>query len=479
MIASETDLHAEEVALSAVLNLTSKADQSTLMEGFKQEYFHGAWRKLFGLFQRMYVNRESIDVVSVCINHKEEVERMRLPIPPMEINTLYLRWYEMFSTKAGIDIEKGNVAQQLVDRLAERSETANIRTMAAKIMDACDKGVPPQEIYKGIEKELAGRTTTGAGKRSVLTPKDMAVLMYEATCERMDEKKRKKDTIFTSYKKFNDFTGGMERGDLIILSASSGSGKSAFAINLVRDTAYVGNHPVLYLNSEMSDKQQARRYASMLAQVSHSDIRNGIKADAKGEKQMDAITEACVRFEQSSIYTVTIPDLQLSNVVAEIKRMKELYGVDLAVVDYIGRMDTISNKDVAEWQMMEAAARTLKTVAQEEQIVVLMVAQLSGDGTHLAKGSSMKNEADLWLNLQRFTNEQRIKANEHSMNEIDEVWNTYLEFRKARNVESGKKILMHFHGDTLTFTDDYDKAYEFTQMERQAEAERRANANND
>ena len=132
----------------------------------------------------------------------------------------------------------------------------------------------------------------------------------------------------------------------------------------------------------------------------------------EGDDSFSRIIQAADSFAAASIYTITIPDLQINNVVAETKRMQDRFGIQIVFVDYVGRMDTINSRDVQEWQLMEAAARTLKTMAQELDIVVVMVAQLSSNGISLAKGANMKNECDLWMNLSRIGNEERAKANQ-------------------------------------------------------------------
>ena len=102
----------------------------------------------------------------------------------------------------------------------------------------------------------------------------------------------------------------------------------------------------------------------------------------------------------------------------------------------------------------------LKTLAQEQDITVIMVAQLTADGGRLAQGSYMKHEADLWVNIKRFSEDDLYKAR---------PWNCCLEFRKARNTETGKKLLMNFYGDMLTFTDNQKEAQTFWEMEQAQE----------
>jgi hypothetical protein len=151
--------------------------------------------------------------------------------------------------------------------------------------------------------------------------------------------------------------------------------------------------------------------------------------------------------------------------------MKTRCGIELAVVDYIGRMDITKSfgKDMQEWQIMEQTARELKNLALELDIVIIMVAQLSSNGQTLAKGSSMKNECDLWINLKRVDKEDLKEYYDAHGEGLDKCWNVILDFKKARSAEFGSKIPMHFYGDELLFTDDEEQAKHFMFLEEQAD----------
>lgn len=460
-MAETTNLQTEELVLSAIID-GNKENVMQIMDKIKEEdFFFDGNRQLFSLLRGMYAAGETISPDTIIGLHSDIFEKCKTRAGLVEFVTGFtsakIRFENSFEKTAD------NIVDVLVKQLKRATAYRGLQNIVAKIMGDIEQGQEPEIIYKFMEDAVIAREEM-SDKRSYLTPKDMGMLMIEATAERMDKERKRNEVIFTSFRKLNKLTGGFERGDLIILSAPSGTGKSAFAANLARDVSMIDKKPVLYLNSEMSDTQQARRYASMLSQVSHRAIRDGLE-DASGQRDFNRVTAAADQFAKSQLYTITIPDLQIGNVVSETRRMQDRFGIQLAIVDYVGRMDTIHNRDAQEWQLMEAAARTLKTMAQELNIVVIMVAQLSSNGESLAKSASMKNECDLWLNLSKVTPQDRAKANQFGEG-MDDYWNVFLAFKKARNVETGAKILMHFHGDTLTFTDDPEQAKTFYDMEQ-------------
>ncbi|MDY2686125.1 MAG: DnaB-like helicase C-terminal domain-containing protein [Selenomonadaceae bacterium] len=473
-----TDKDVEQAVLSACLN-ANKADKSAIFSSLKAEdFFFPTYGKLFSLFRSMYLKCESVEPVRVMELHKAEIMSCGVELAD------YASIVPLFDQKRMsientfahyVKVNEGGLIATMIDCMKELRRRRELVSMSARIKAYVEKGRSSEEIYQAVEKSLIVREDR-ANERTLITPRDMAEYMLDAVAERMDKEKRRQEVLYTSFRKLNKCTGGFEHGDLVILSAASGVGKSAFVANIARDVGIIQKRPVLYLNSEMSDKQQALRYASMLSGVSHKMIRDGLPDNTEGQGDKDywgRVEQAAEKQVDGRLYTLTIPDLQIENAIAETRRIKERIDMDneqqengksafplsLVIVDYVGRMDTLSNRDRRqEWQIMEQAARALKTMAQELNLVVIMVAQMSSNGETLAKASSMKNECDLWLNLRRLSNDEYAK--------VSKCWNVCIEIKKARNVETGKKLLMHFHGDTLTYTDKEDDAQAYSVMER-------------
>ena len=329
--------------------------------------------------------------------------------------------------------------QGFIDTMKEMSSRRQILQVVQTAANMINKGEMSETAFAELERLVMEKTATGMD-REMLSPDDMGAEIEAAVDERMDKEKLKKAVIYTSFGTLNRCCGGLEKGDLIILSAESGAGKSAFSMNLAKGIAIIMKRPSLYLNSEMQKKQIALRWASYLGGVSHSALRNG----SATKEQAAAARETGAIMRRSNLWTLNMPDMQIASVIAEVRRAKAQHNVEIAFVDYIGRMDTMNLKDAKDWQVMKSAAQRLKTLAVELQITIVMIAQLTSDGGRLAQSSYMAHEADLWLNIGKIA--------EDKLNECW-PWNYVLTFRKARNVENGQKVMLRFDGDTLTFTD--------------------------
>ena len=331
-----------------------------------------------------------------------------------------------------------------IDTLKEMTLRRRILRASQMAENMINKGEMSETAFAELERLVMEKTATGM-TREMLSPDKLADAIEAAVDERMNEKERKKRVIYSTFGMLNKFSGGFEKGDLVILSAESGAGKSAFSMNLADGIACSMKRPTLYLNSEMQTNQYALRWSSYLSKVSHTALRNG--EASKDSAKMAKDTSAIIR--NSALWTLNMPDMQVSAVLAEVRRAKAQHDIEIAFVDYIGRMDTMNFKDAKEWQVMKSAAQRLKTLAVELQITVVMVAQLTSDGGRLAQSSYMSHEADLWLNISRIKEDELQRY---------WPWNYGLIFRKARNCEAGKTIFLRFNGDTLTFTDQESEA---------------------
>ena len=451
-----SDGESEEKVLSILMNGKQHEIEAVFDSVKETDFYYDGHRQLYRLFRAMYEAGESVSLNSALALHRQEIEGIQTKHSFIEISTLY--------TSLFLVGEKQDFLQVAVEAVKKRTAyrwLVDIMTTARADME---NDLPPDDICDKVEKSLLTRQPLKA-KIERLTPKDMGGAILEAVTERMDKEKRAGRVIYVGMPRLNSYSGGFEKGDLIILSAPSGTGKSALAMNFVRDVGYVSNKAALYLNSEMSKEQIALRFTAMLTGIAYNDLRQGRGLDDAfgGFSKVATMAET---FAKKHVYLTTIPDLQINNIASELRRAVDRFGVEFVVVDYIGRMDSIASKGkgAETWEIMEQAARLLKTLAQELDIVILMVAQLNKAG-ELAKASSMKNECDLWLNIKRLSYEDYRSEKFKRYPDIN-LYNTVLEFRKARNVESGVMIPLHFYGNTLTFTDNKETAETFCHLEK-------------
>lgn len=197
----------------------------------------------------------------------------------------------------------------------------------------------------------------------------------------------------TGLSRLDGFTLGYKPGDLIILGAQTGHGKTAFALNTAMAICVYGKKPLLYVNTEMSRMQIANRLGAILAQIPLQKIRNGSLSDA----ELTQVKSAFGVLEKCGFYASHIPNLTPYKLQTLARKAKLQYNIEILILDYVGRMEKIDRK-LQEWQVLEDIVKSCKILAQNLNIACMVLVQLNEDGS-LQGAKRMKNECDLMLKL--------------------------------------------------------------------------------
>jgi hypothetical protein len=287
---------------------------------------------------------------------------------------------------------------------------------------------------------------------------DFAEGMLNHVMECNDPATRQQNTINMPWRKFQKAVGGFRAEQLVIVSAKSGQGKSAFALNVGIEAGVTQKIPTLYINSELCEDDMLERYLSYTCYIDSKKIREGGYRDERTDTKLHALVEKAIGREREKFYKgalsfVTIPDLQISNVERAIYKDCMERGTRMVIVDYIGRMDitkTAGVKDLQEWQIMRLAANRLKTLAQKYHVCVIMVCQLTDEGS-LQGSKAMKNEADMWLSINRL----REPDDSYKGKRLAEIfpYNTFVNIEKARGVADTGAMAFRYEGAMMRFCD--------------------------
>mgnify|MGYP001283591053 FL=1 len=299
------------------------------------------------------------------------------------------------------------------------------------------------DILMSAEEELTTLTALDEDD-SIDTPADLATLGYQEVERRFLQFKEIRERykgvlplygLPTGFEDLNHITLGYKPGDLIILGAQTGHGKTAFALHTAKAVAVDNNYNVLYLNTEMSREQIALRWGSILSGIEHDRIRSG----DINENELSLVLQGYSRLRDSGFYSYPCPNLTPEKTVSIARKFKAQKNIDMMIVDYVGRMDKLDPR-LQEWQMLEQIVKTLKMLAQNLKIVVMCLVQLNPDGT-LQGAKRMKNESDLMLKLTPISRDE-LEENEELKKYLNP--NYYLHIEKNRDGRSGVRIPITF-----------------------------------
>ncbi|MBT4594752.1 replicative DNA helicase [bacterium] len=177
--------------------------------------------------------------------------------------------------------------------------------------------------------------------------------------------------IPSGFAKFDEYTSGMQKSDLLILAARPSMGKTALALNLALN-AWKTDFAVGIFSLEMSAEQLILRMLSSESRIPHQYIRN---ASVTSDEWME-LTNSAAKLAEANIFIDDTPSLSLMEVRTRARRLKAQKNIDLLVIDYL-QLICGDGRQENRTQEISAVSRGLKALAKELDIAVLALSQLS------------------------------------------------------------------------------------------------------
>ncbi|MEJ2658139.1 MAG: replicative DNA helicase [Desulfobacterales bacterium] len=178
--------------------------------------------------------------------------------------------------------------------------------------------------------------------------------------------------VATGFTKLDELTAGLQKSDLIILAGRPGMGKTAFALNIAKNSAVDANIPVAIFSLEMSKEQLSFRMLSSEARIDSSRLRRGFITQDDWIK----ITDAAGFLSQAPIFIDDSPNINVLEIRAKSRRLKMENNIGLIIIDYLQLMKGRISAERRDLEISEIS-RSLKALAKELDIPVLALSQLN------------------------------------------------------------------------------------------------------
>jgi replicative DNA helicase len=162
-------------------------------------------------------------------------------------------------------------------------------------------------------------------------------------------------------------TDGMHSGEMIVIACYPGTGKSTLAVNIAVTNALMGN-PTVIFTAEMAPVQLVLR--SLCSES---------KSNFHRLNPYDLVRMAGVagKLAKAPLYIEPAAGMNVRQIAAILRRMKQKHGIKLAVGDYIQRFS--GNGETRELEIA-SISREIKNVALDLGIPFLALSQLNDDG---------------------------------------------------------------------------------------------------
>lgn len=322
----------------------------------------------------------------------------------------------------------------IADETISRSRTANLDINAETLIEETE-----QELFQLAEND---KVSTG------LLPLHNALTEAIKRTEAAHKNSGHISGVSTGLTGLNNYLGGLQPSDLIILAGRPGMGKTALATNIAfhaATTTRTDEKPqyVAFFSLEMSSEQLANRILSSETGIPSDDLRLG----RINPGQFNDIIRTSNAIENAPFYIDDTPGISVSQLASRARRLKRTHGLGLLVVDYLQLLSApLGTKTENRVQEISSISRTLKNIAKELDIPILALSQLSRaveqredkrpNLSDLRESGSIEQDADVVLFVYR---EEYYLSKSEPEQKPEESLDTY-QIRHNRWVEKSEKV---------------------------------------
>lgn len=433
------NMEAEQNALGCML-INKDVPIAIISEINAEDFYYDSHGIIFDAMKSLYLENKPIDIVTVndYLTQKGLIDC----VGGIEyLVTLSNGVVSEFNYKSYVDIIKRcSALRSLIKTCQDTISSAYNATDLQPLMDA------EKAILKISEKDTPN-TVVKIGDTVDDVLKDF---------EEIQRNKSKLKGITTGFYALDKMTNGLQKGDLILLAARPGFGKSSLAMNIVANAARAGYKSAVF-TLEMPKNQITERLLCSLACVNMKKTKSGDMSAEEWQRIYSAV-------DLIRDYNIYIDDNSSNNplkIEAICRRLKHESGLDLVMIDYLQLMSE-TGKEESRQQTISNFTRTLKIAAKELDVPIILLSQLNRavesrtDHTpmlsDLRESGSIEQDADIVMFINR--------PDQYADTKNDTAKLVELVIAKHRNGEQGK-IPLIWKGEYTTFISvDRDKEEE-------------------
>jgi replicative DNA helicase len=269
------------------------------------------------------------------------------------------------------------------------------------LRDAYDQALPADELVESAERKIMEIAEKGIVGEFVTLQKAI-----QAAFDRMDARTGKGYELPTGYLDLDEKTAGFHKNELIIVGARPSTGKTAFALNLVRNMSVDHEVPAFFVSLEQSRVELAERMLCCQAKVDSHKLRKGHLSGEDVEK----LFAASEQLSRAKLFIDDTPAQGMLRIAANARRLKLKHDIRIVMIDYLQLIEPDNRRDSRQEQVA-AISRRLKFLARELEIPVVALAQVNRSSedrqdhrprlADLRESGSLEQDADTVLMLHR------------------------------------------------------------------------------
>jgi len=351
------DLEAEKAVLSALL-LDNDAIHSVYTEVVPDDFYHPAHRQLYLSMLSLQDSNQPVDLHTLgdYLNTQKTLDAIGGPVFLAEIAD-----YE--ATAANV-IHHARIVR---DKSVKRSLISVATEIAESGYDQADAA---DHLLDAAESRIfeIGQQRARTAFRSLHDEMNEALDYVELLIERGGEL----TGVPTDYKDFDEMTGGLQPGELVVIAARPSMGKTALALNIARNAAIEHAKKVAIFSLEMTKRALALRLLASEASIDFSGFRKGFGRP----EDLRKLTKAGGKLADAKIWIDDSGLITILEIKAKCRRLASERGLDLVIVDYLQLAHSDTPNQRKDLEIAEIS-HGLKALAKELDIPVIALSQLN------------------------------------------------------------------------------------------------------
>ena len=247
-----------------------------------------------------------------------------------------------------------------------------------------------------------------ARQSSVFVPIREVLRNAQANLELLAQNKRTVTGLETGFYDLDRHTAGLHGGEMIILAARPGMGKTSFALNIATNAAMTTDKAIAIFNLEMSAEMLVNRMISAVGQIDSYKLTTGSLQSNDWKRYNEAMSQLA----DTNIYIEDNAGITASEIRAKCRRLANSEkGLGLVVIDYLQLVTSGGKRTESRQVEVSEISRSLKTMALELDVPVIALAQLSRNAekrensqpmlADLRESGSLEQDADMVLFINR------------------------------------------------------------------------------
>lgn len=243
--------------------------------------------------------------------------------------------------------------------------------------------------------------------------------------------------MYIGFPKLDDLLGGLEGGDMIVIGARPGVGKSAFVTQVTTSLARSGKRVGFY-NLEMQEKQVYERFVVAESGIGLTRLRRAVRFLGDEEERFRRANEVLEKEERIIITTG-------SKAMSEIRNESRHMGYDVIIIDYLQLLRADKTYRGNRYAEVGAISRAIKALAMELNIPIIALSQLNRVSENregkeptmaeLREAGDIEQDASVILLMWNISKDSSRKG---------------IKVEKQRQGRTGK-IVLRFNGDLMRF----------------------------